>query len=75
MTEISEKYFPAVCVNLQNVDGNVFVLIAVVRRALYDAGYKENAKQFVEEAFECGSYTDVLTLIGSYVTVVTNIDE
>lgn len=50
-------------------DGNVFNVIGRVRRALLDAGQDERAREFVERAFRCGSYDEVLQLVLEYVDV------
>lgn len=50
-------------------DGNVFNVIGRVRRALRDAGQGERAREFVERAFRCGSYDEVLQLVLEYVEV------
>lgn len=51
-------------------DGNVFNIIGRVKKALERAGMKEEAKEFVEKAFKCGSYHEVLALTIEYVDVV-----
>ena len=50
-------------------DGNVFNVIGRVRRALLDAGQDGQAREFVERAFACGSYDEVLQLVLEYVEV------
>lgn len=50
-------------------DGNVFNVIGRVRRALRDAGQDDDAREFVERAFRCGSYDEVLQLVLTYVEV------
>ena len=50
-------------------DGNVFNVIGRVRRALRNAGQEEQAREFVERAFRCGSYDEVLRLVLEYVDV------
>ena len=50
-------------------DGNVFNVIGRVRRALQDAGHDDEAREFVERAFRCGSYDEVLQLVLTYVEV------
>lgn len=50
-------------------DGNVFNIIALVRRALRNAGQKDAAEEFVRRAFACGSYDEVLTLVVAYVDI------
>lgn len=44
-------------------DGNVFNVIGRVRRALLNAGQDDQAREFVERAFRCGSYDEVLQLV------------
>jgi hypothetical protein len=50
-------------------DDNVFNVIGRVRRALLDAGQDDEAREFVERAFRCGSYDEVLQLVLEYVEV------
>ena len=50
-------------------DGNVFNVIGRVRRALLDAGHDDEAREFVERAFRCGSYDEVLQLVLEHVDV------
>jgi len=50
-------------------DGNVFNVIGRVRRALLDAGQDDEAREFVERAFRCASYDEVLRLVLEYVEV------
>jgi len=50
-------------------DGNVFNVIGRVRRALLNAGHDDQAREFVERAFRCGSYDEVLQLALTYVEV------
>jgi hypothetical protein len=49
-------------VQLSGTDGNVFAIIGKVSRALKDAGLREEAEQFCDEAFACESYDAVLRL-------------
>ena len=55
--------YPDVEVNLSGLNGNVFVLIAAVSRALKQAGHGEAVKPFQTEAMACASYDAVLQLI------------
>lgn len=50
-------------------DGNVFNIIALVRRALRKAGQTEAAEEFMQRAFACQSYDEVLALVVAYVEV------
>ena len=50
-------------------DGNVFNIIALVRRTLIDAGDREKAHEFAEKAMDQHSYDDVLWLCDEYVDV------
>jgi hypothetical protein len=50
-------------------DGNVFNIIALVRRALREAGQMDAAEEFVRRAYACQSYEDVLALVVAYVDV------
>jgi hypothetical protein len=50
-------------------DGNVFNVIGRVRCALLNAGHDDEAREFMERAFRCGSYDEVLRLVLEYVDV------
>jgi len=58
-----------VTVKLVGEDGNVFNIIGKVIRELNLAGFTDEAKQFQEEVFKCGSYDEVLQLVCKYVEV------
>ena len=53
-------------------DGEVFNIIALVRRALVDAGDREMAREFFNKAMHQRSYDDVLRLCTEYVDVFGN---
>lgn len=48
-------------------DGNVYSIVARVRRALVDARDEAAAKEFVARAFASRSYDEVLALVMEYV--------
>ena len=50
-------------------DGNAFAVIGTVSKCLDDAGQPAAAKEFVDKAFECGSYDKLLALCFEYVEV------
>ena len=50
-------------------DGNVFNIIGRVSKTLKSAGYEEQAKEFIEKAFNSESYDAVLTLAQNYVDI------
>ena len=50
-------------------DGNVFNVIAIVRRALIDAGEYDLASEFMQRAANARSYDEVLGLCSEYVDV------
>lgn len=54
---------------LTGVDGNVFVIIGVVRDCLKKAGQDAQAGEFVKRAMTSMSYPDVLRLCHNYVDV------
>lgn len=54
---------------LTGTDGNVFAIIGKVSSTLKQAGFKEKAKEFTEQAFKAGSYDEVLQLCFKYVDV------
>lgn len=55
--------------NLVGTDGNVFAIIGNVSRALKNAGLRDQAKTFETEAFDAGSYNEVLQLALKYTEV------
>lgn len=54
-------------VKLVGEDGNVFVIVSRVSRALKKAGQPEKAKEFTTKAFKCASYHEVLGLVVEFV--------
>lgn len=54
--------FPQVHVQLSGGDSNVFAVIGAVTRALKSEGLRQEAKEFSDAAFACGSYDEVLQL-------------
>lgn len=54
---------------LVGTDGNVCVLVGRVFQTLKKAGFPEKAKEMSERAFRCGSYDEVLCMVGEYVEV------
>lgn len=61
--------FPGVAVTLTGVDGNVFVIVGAVRKALRRAGHRDGAIAFHAAAMACQSYDDVLRLCMATVDV------
>lgn len=52
-------------------DGNVFMVMGLVQRALKRAGQDDKAKEFTRRvAAECKTYDDVLALLQDFVEVV-----
>jgi len=51
-------------------DGNVYAIIGRVRDALRKAGFRDDANEFRDRAFEQESYDDVLILVQEYVVPV-----
>lgn len=61
--------YPDIEINLVGQDGNAFVILGRVRRALKDAGVPgEEIEAFTEEATS-GDYDNVLRVVSSWVTV------
>lgn len=56
-------------VELSGENGNIFNLIGVVRRALEQAGKKEEAEEMVKRAHNSSSYEEVLQLFWEYVDI------
>ena len=51
-------------------DGNAFNIIGRVSKTLEKSGKPDVAKEFQEKAFNCGSYTELLSLVSDYVEIV-----
>jgi hypothetical protein len=52
-------------------DGNAFVIIGLVGKALRKAGYPDKEKEFRARAFKASSYDELIgSLISEYVEVV-----
>ena len=56
-----------VFVPLEGEDGNAFMIIGRVSKALKRAGLKDEAKQFSDEAFQCKSYDALLQHVMAWV--------
>ena len=56
-------------VELIGQDGNVFSIIGQISKALKRAGRREDAAEFTQRAFACGSYNEVLRLVFEYCEV------
>ena len=65
MDDVLEK---PVC-KLSGTDGNVFMVIGRVSKALKSAGQAAKAKEFSDRAMSCSSYDDVLKLCFEFVDV------
>ncbi len=57
-------------VRLTGEDGNVFSIVGRVKSALRQAGFNDEADEFVRTAFGAGSYDEVLMLCMETVTVL-----
>jgi uncharacterized protein HemY len=55
--------------------GNVFAIIGNVSRTLKQAGQRDKAKEWVEQATSCHSYDEVLCLVMEYVEVTGEEEE
>ena len=59
----TEVRYPRAYAQLTGQDGNAFVLVSIVRRAMLDAGYsRAEADVFSSEAWKCESYDALLRL-------------
>ncbi|MFF4409811.1 hypothetical protein [Streptomyces sp. NPDC001404] len=54
--------YPDVQVRLSGQDGNAHNVIGLVARALREAGHREAATEFAENALKSGSYDELLQL-------------
>ena len=52
--------FPTITVKLTGTDGNAFMVIGRVTRALRDAGHVTAANTFAKDAMTCESYDELL---------------
>jgi len=52
---------------LSHADADVFAIMGAAQRALRDAGDHAAARAFVQRAFRCRSYDEVLALLVEYV--------
>jgi len=57
-------------VKLIGESGNAFAILAAVVKALKEAGYEKEAKEYVEEAI-AGDYDDLLVTTMKYVTITS----
>ncbi|MFI0742439.1 hypothetical protein ACH4PU_30835 [Streptomyces sp. NPDC021100] len=57
-----EPQYPDLRVRLTGTDGNVFAVIALVRRALRSAGHHDAATEFAGMATRSQSYDEVIRL-------------
>lgn len=69
MDEASEVRYPDVNVKLTGEDGNAAVIISRVRSAIHRKRGQKAANDFATEAFEAGSYDEVLRLCMKTVNV------
>lgn len=61
--------YPEVEVQLTGEDGNVFMILGRVGRALRQQVSPEAKEEFVKVAMACDSYDAVLNLVDEWVTV------
>lgn len=54
---------------LTDQNGNVFNLIAIVRKTLEKAGLKQQVSEFTSEVMDAGSYDEALQVMMKYVEV------
>ena len=54
---------------LSGTDGNVFVIISNVCRAVKEDDQKDKANEFRDKAFQCADYDAVIQLAMDYVEV------
>lgn len=57
-------------VKLVGEDGNVFNLMAIITREMKKHGYKNEAKEFIDEVTKCKSYDEALVVMIKWVNVV-----
>ena len=70
MANSTTPKFHNVCVRLSGKDGNVFLIMGRVRRALVQAGATdEDTKAFMNEILNAGSYGEALQTVMRWVDV------
>ena len=55
---------------LSGQDGNIFNLAGIAERTMRKHGLAEQAEEMKERVFSSGSYTEALSIIGEYVSIV-----
>lgn len=55
---------------LTGQDGNIFNLTGIVERTMREHGLAGQAEKMKERVFSSGSYTEALSIIGEYVSIV-----
>lgn len=65
----NEVTYPDVEVDLVGQDGNAFLIIGRVRKAIKKVHGEEKAKAFFDQALDCESYDDLLRFVMSTVEV------
>lgn len=48
-------------------DGNIFYLLALAKRSLYEAGEKQSINEMIERAYASQSYDEAIQIITEYV--------
>lgn len=62
--------YPEIVVKLSGTDGNVFALAGRVKSAMQKGGAeRSDTKWFIDQLFQCGSYSEALGLMMTMVTV------
>lgn len=59
-----------ITVKLVGENGNVFNLMGIVTREMKKNGYKNEAKEFINEVTKCNSYDEALIVMLKWVNVV-----
>ena len=57
-----------VTVKLIGEDGNAFHILSIVKRALVEAGHRELAQEFLQQA-QSGDYDNLLRVVQDFVVV------
>lgn len=55
---------------LSGHDGNIFSLTGIAERTMREHGLAGQAEKMKERVFSSGSYTEALSIIGEYVSIV-----
>ncbi len=68
--QMSERLRPAVEIDFDGQEGNIFFVIAKVTQVLDYMGDRDDSKQMVEEIKQAGSYDSALEIVSKYARLI-----